>query len=148
MRPVFAVVLVVVLSLTPTFARALPPDPAGVVKNTAGKVVIVRNGQTIKATPSTLLFEGDVVQTGFNGRAGLILGDDTVISMGRRSRLLLDKYMFQATEKNPSLIVKLLRGTATFISGRIAKLAPDAMRIETPDATIGVRGSHTLVEVD
>lgn len=148
MRSLFAVALVVTISLPPTFARAAPPVPAGVVKETAGEVTVVRNGQTIEAAVNFMLFQGDAIQTGSNGKAGLILGDDTVISMGRKSRLVLTKYLFQLEEKNQSLILKLLRGTAVFISGQIAKLAPNAMRIETPQAAIGVRGSQVLVEVD
>jgi len=146
-RLILAVVLAVVMSLAPAFALEASPDPAGVVKNTFGKVIIVREGKRIEATPRTLLFEGDLIQTGYNGRAGVVLQDDTIISLGRKSTFVLTKYRYQPNEKDYSLIFRLLRGTALYISGQIAKLAPGSVRIETPNAIIGVRGSQILIEV-
>lgn len=148
MGPIFTLILVLAMSLTPALARAVPPDPAGVVKNVVGKVTIVRDGRTIKAVPNTLLFERDVVSTGFNGKAGVILEDNTIVSLGRSSRLVLAKYVYQPKDGNFALLLKLLRGTALYISGKIEKLAPDAVRIETPHAVVGVRGSKVLIEVD
>jgi hypothetical protein len=44
--------------------------------------------------------------------------------------------------------LRLLRGVATYISGRIAQLAPGAVKIETPTAVLGIRGTHLLIGVD
>ena len=38
-------------------------------------------------------------------------------------------------------MLKVVRGVAAYVSGRIAKLAPDAIRLETPAAIVGVRGT-------
>lgn len=147
MRLIFAVVLAVVMSLAPAFAMGASPDPDGVVKNTTGNVMIVREGKRIEATPRTLLFEGDLIRTGYNGRAGLVMQDDTIISLGRKSTFVITKYRYRPNERDYSLIFRLIRGTALYISGQIAKLAPGSVRIETPHATIGVRGSEILIEV-
>lgn len=127
---------------------AAPPEHAGIVKTLAGDVVIVRNGKIIKAAQDMKLMQGDVVSTGVGGKVGLILEDDTVISMGSNSRIAIENFMFQPSEKKLSFIARFFKGTASFISGQIAKLAPDNVRVETPHATVGMRGTHFLVKAE
>ena len=73
---------------------------------------------------------------------------DTVISMGPKSRLAIETFVYHPQEKKLSLIARVLRGTVSFLSGQIAKLGPDLMHIETPQASVGVRGTHVLIQVD
>jgi hypothetical protein len=123
-------------------------DHAGIVKNMAGEVTITRGSAVIAALPNTRVYEGDLIQTGSDGKAGLILDDDTVISLGSGSRLAITSFLFQPKDKKLSLIVRVYRGTISFLSGQIARLAPTLVHIETPNATVGVRGTHVLVKVD
>jgi hypothetical protein len=44
-------------------------------------------------------------------------------------------------------VLKVVRGVVAYVSGRIAKLSPDAVRLETPSAIIGVRGTRLVIEV-
>jgi len=148
MRSMFMVVLVAALALASTLAYGSTVDHAGIIKSMAGDVVIARGGRTIKAGTNMILLEGDVVQTGAKGRAGLILDDDTVISMGSNSMMAIKSFMFQPNEKKLSLIVRIFLGTFSFLSGQIAKLAPNLVHIETPFATVGIRGTHVLIQVD
>jgi hypothetical protein len=148
MRSVYMVILVAALALASTLAYGLPLDHAGIVKSMVGEVLIVRSGRTIKADTNFILMEGDVVQTGSTGKAGLILDDDTVISMGTNSRIAIKRFMFQPNEKKLSLIARVFQGTVSFLSGQIAKLAPNLVHIETPFATVGIRGTHVLIQVD
>lgn len=148
MRSMFMVVLVAALALTATLAYGSTVDHAGIIKSMAGDVVIARGGRTIKAGTNMILMEGDVVQTGSKAKAGLILDDDTVISMGSNSMMAIKSFMFQPNEKRLSLIVRIFLGTVSFLSGQIAKLAPNLVHIETPFATVGIRGTHVLIQVD
>jgi hypothetical protein len=127
---------------------AATPEHAGIVKTLAGDVVIVRNDKTINAAQNMKLMQGDVVSTGVGGKVGLILEDDTVISMGSNSRIAIESFMFKPSEKKLSFIARFFKGTASFLSGQIAKLAPDKVRVETPHATVGMRGTHFLVKAD
>lgn len=148
MRLIFMMVLVAVLMLTGTLIYGVAADRAGIVKSMTGEVVIARSGHTIMAEPNLILYEDDVVQTGPNGKAGLILEDDTVISMGLNSRLAIENFKFKPNENKLSLIVRVFKGTVSLICGQIAKLAPDLVHIRTPNATVGVRGTHILIKVD
>jgi len=148
MRSILMVILIAALVMTCTVAYSTAADHIGIVKTLAGEVVIVRGDRTIKAEPNMKLLAGDVVQTGPNGKAGLILEDDTVISMGLKSRIAIKSFMFEPNDKKLSFIARVFQGTASFLSGQIAKLAPNQVQIETPSATVGIRGTHVLIQVD
>jgi hypothetical protein len=45
------------------------------------------------------------------------------------------------------LVLKVVRGVMAYVSGRIAKLAPDSIRLETPSAVVGVRGTTLALRV-
>jgi hypothetical protein len=124
------------------------PDHVGIVKSAAGEVVIMRNNQAIKAETNIKLLEGDLIKTGPNGKVGLVFEDDAVISMGPNTKIVIEKFMFQPAEKKLSFIARILQGTASFLSGQLVKLAPDLVHIETPYATVGMRGTHVLIKVD
>ena len=148
MRMIFTAVLFAALLLAGSLTYGATTDHIGIVKSMAGEVFVDRGGRTIRAEPNLKLFLADVIHTGANGKAGLILEDDTVISMGFNSSLALKSFQFQPNEKKLSFITKLYHGTASFLSGQIAKLAPSLVHIETPHATVGVRGTHVLIQVD
>jgi len=148
MRMLFMVIQAAVLLHAGSLTYGASADQIGIVKTMTGEVSIDRGGRSIKAEPNLKLYEADVIQTGTNGKVGLILEDDTVISMGFNSSLALKSFLFQPNEKKLSFIARLYHGTASFISGQIAKLAPSLVHIETPHATVGVRGTHVLIQVD
>lgn len=129
-------------------SMAADADHVGIVKSVAGDVLIVRNNSSLKAVTNMNLMILDTVKTGSDGRVGMILEDDTVISMGSNSRITIENFMFQPNEHKLSFIARIFHGTASFISGQIAKLAPHQVHIETPYATIGTRGTQFLVKVD
>jgi len=148
MKSIYRAVLVAALVLTNTWLYGSETDHAGIVKSLDGEVLIVRNDQILKAEQNLRLLEGDIIRTGSNGKAGLILEDDTVISMGFDSKIALKAFIFQPSEKKLSFIASVFQGTVSFLSGQIAKLAPKQVLIETPYATIGSRGTHILIQID
>ena len=148
MRPIVSVVPLAMLLMTVTLAHGAAANPIGIVKSALGEVVIVRGGESIPAETNQKLYEGDVVRTGPSGKAGLILEDDTVISLGLNSRLAIESFKFQPSEKKLSLMARLFHGTVSFICGQISRLAPNQVHIATPDATVGVRGTHVLLKVE
>lgn len=119
----------------------------GLIK-TASEAVVTRGGETLTAVPGMELKRGDVVKTGAGGSAGLIFSDDTVISMGPRTELAVEKYLFEPVEGQLGCILEIFKGTISYLSGQIAKLAPASVELLTPAATIGVRGTHVLIKVD
>jgi hypothetical protein len=134
--------LVLMLAAAPAFGQQ--PAAAGRVKIASGSAFVVRAGKAVPAKLGETLFEADSLRTGANGRLGITLQDDTRLSLGPNTEIRLDRFAFAPAEGQFAFVLKLVRGVAAYVSGRIAKLAPDAIRLETPAAIVGVRGT-TLV---
>ncbi len=131
----------VCILLTASAAMAQPPMAIGRVKTVTGEASVVRAGTTIPADVGTDLYESDRVRTAATGRLGLTLRDDTRVSIGPLSEVSLDSFRYAPAEGRLGLAIKFLQGVAVYVSGSIAKLAPDAVRLETPAAIVGVRGT-------
>jgi hypothetical protein len=121
---------------------------AGIVKTVKGSAFVVREAVCSEAVPGMKIQIGDVVKTGDIGSIALIFTDDTIISLGSKSEITIEDYLFEPIEGKLSFIARMIQGTLSFISGRITKLSPGSVRLETPAATIGVRGTHVLVKVE
>ena len=120
---------------------------AGKVKVSSGAAFIVRDGAETPAQLGQVVYESDGLRTGADGKVGVTLNDDTRLSLGPNSELKLERFMFAPADSAFSLALKFVKGAATYVSGRIAKLAPDSIRLETPAAIIGVRGTTLAVRV-
>jgi hypothetical protein len=120
-------------------------QPAGYVKIVTGAAMIIRGGAEMPARPGDAVYQSDGLRTGADGRLGVTLKDDTRVSLGPNSEIGLAEFKFSPAEGQLGLVMKMLRGVASFVMGRIANLQPDATRIETPASIIGVRGTHFAV---
>jgi hypothetical protein len=120
----------------------------GIVRSVSTDAYILRNETSIAAKTNMKIMNGDVVKTGPNGSIGLIFDDDTIVSMGPNSEFAVEDFLFNPSEKKLSFVVRMFQGTFSYLSGQISKLVPGAVRLETPDATIGIRGTHILVKVE
>ena len=141
-----AAALALALAAAPAFAQQ-PPSAAGRIKVASGAVFIVRAGALVPAQAGQEVFESDGLKTGADGRVGVTLKDDTRLSLGPASEVRLDRFVFAPADGQMGLVLKVVRGVMAYVSGRIAKLAPDSIRLETPAAVVGVRGTTLAVHV-
>lgn len=123
------------------------PVLAGRIKSVAGDAVIVRAGASIPVQVGTDVFESDHVRTGADGRVGLTLRDDTRVSIGPKSEMGVETFRYAPAEGRLALALRFVQGVAVYVSGKIAKLAPDAVRLQTPSAIVGVRGTTVGIQV-
>jgi len=130
---------------TPVFAEQ--PSAAGRIKVASGSAFIVRQGAAIPAQVGQVVFEADGLRTGADGSIGVTLRDDTRVSIGPSSELRLERFVYAPADGGLGLVLKFMRGVAAYVSGRIAKLAPDSIRLETPAAIVGVRGTTLAIRV-
>jgi hypothetical protein len=140
-------VLAMILAVA-TPALAQQPSPAGHVKIASGSAFIVRENTTVPAQPGALIFATDALRTGADGTLGVTLKDDTRLSLGPSSEVRLERYVYAPGEGGIGMVLKFVRGVAAYVSGRMAKLAPDSIRLETPAAIVGVRGTTVAVRVE
>ncbi len=126
---------------------AAPAAPIAQVKKVTGQVDIVRSGKRLPAKIGDPLFEKDVVETGPNGGIGITFVDNTVFSAGPNSQLALDEFRFDSNNFRGSMLADMRQGTLAVVSGDITRSAPGAMKIKTPTAVLGVRGTTFAVQV-
>jgi hypothetical protein len=138
---------VIALGLLTTPAFAQQQAPVGRVKVVSGSAFLVRSGAAVRAEVGQSVFESDGLRTGEDGRIGITLDDDTRLSLGPSSEVRLDSFRYAPAEGSMGLAMRFLRGIAVYVSGQIAKLAPDSVRLETPSAIVGVRGTTLAVHV-
>ncbi len=138
--------LAAALSAAPAFAQ--PGQPAaGHIKLASGAVFIVRAGTEIPARAGEAIFEADTVKTGPDGRLGITLKDDTRVSLGPGSEMRVTRFAYTPAEGHLGLVLSVFRGVVAYVSGRIARLSPDSIRLETPSAVMGVRGTTLALRV-
>jgi len=139
-------VIAVLLVAAPALAQQ--PTAAGRVKIATGQAFIVRADQQIAAQPGQLVYESDSLRTGSDGTIGVTLKDDTRVSLGPASEVKVAKFSYGSADGSLALVLKVMRGVTAYVSGRIAKLAPDSVRLETPSAIVGVRGTSLVIRAD
>lgn len=122
-------------------------EAIGLVKTSKGVVVIERGGQKVSAAAGTALFQSDTLTTGEDGSVGMTFIDNSRVSLGANSALSLEKFRFNTTTHEGEFVSALNRGALAAVSGKIAKATPEAMKVRTPSAILGVRGTKFLVSV-
>jgi hypothetical protein len=169
MRTIAALVASFVLAVT-----GLSPGPAQAQRNSAGpavqelaskpigKIVVATGSVTIErasavvvqastasqagqAKVGDLVYQGDVVATGADGRVGINFTDGTSFNLSSNARMALNEFVYDPNGKSNSTLFNLTKGTFTFVAGKVAKTGD--MKIDTPVATMGVRGTTPHVEI-
>jgi hypothetical protein len=127
--------------------EAAEAPPIAQVKKATGQVAILRSGERLPAKIGDPLFEKDVIETGPDGGIGITFVDNTVFSAGPNSQLSLDEFQFDSNNFRGSMLTDMRQGTLAVVSGDITRSSPGAMKIKTPTAQLGVRGTTFAVQV-
>lgn len=138
--------LALLLAACLAVSTAPADDSAGIIKVSNGEVSLQRGGATLAATPGAPVQPADVLVTGEHGRVGVTFRDNSLLSLGPNSRLVIDSFRFDATTHEGGFESTLKQGRLAVVSGKIAKHAPDAMKVRTPASILGVRGTEFVVE--
>ena len=136
------------LSLLAASAWAAEGETIGSVKNLQGQATVVRNQQSLPARVGMALIKSDLLKTGSNSTIGVILRDDTLLSLGPDSEIALADFAFSPSEGKLSFVARMMKGTAACLTGQIGRLSPGSFRFETPVANIGIRGTMFAVKIE
>jgi hypothetical protein len=128
-------------------APAAAEDPIGHVKTAEGEAFRVADARAPIAIGDPV-FTRDVLETGADGSLGVTFVDGSTIALGPNSSLALDEYQFDSAAFDGSFLASLNQGTLVMSTGDIARTDEDAVRVATPDAILGVRGTTFAVKVE
>jgi hypothetical protein len=165
-RPIAVLLTGLILTLAlpgPARAQSQPATPAvaDAVSNPIGKIVTASGSVTIERTNAVviqvsvagqaetkvgdLVYVGDVVKTGADSRVGINFTDGTSFNLASNARMALDEFVYEPNGKSNSTLFNLTKGAFTFVAGKVA--ATGDMKVDTPVATMGIRGTTPHVEV-
>jgi hypothetical protein len=135
------------LILTSFVATGWAAD-TGEIKTVRGAAHLERGSQHIALRAGMPVQEADKLVTGEDGSVGVTFADNSLLSIGPNSVLVIDRYVFDPTTHAGQFDSTLSKGTLSAVSGKIVKQSPEAMRVRTPSAIMGVRGTEFAVRVD
>ncbi|MGN1290645.1 MAG: FecR domain-containing protein [Bradyrhizobium sp.] len=158
------VLALVILAPGPMLAQTERAQPAvqnssasfiGTVVTATGSVTIEHpsavvvqaalSDQPPQAKVGDRVYLGDVVQTGADGRVGINFTDGTSFNLSSNAKMAMTEFVYDPNGKSNSTLFKLANGTFTFVAGNIAKTGD--MKIDTPAATMGIRGTTPRIEI-
>jgi hypothetical protein len=146
----------------PALVRAQSNPPAtAAVANPIGKVVTAKGSVTVEHVSAVvvqasaggtgqtkvgdLVYKGDTVLTGADSAVGITFSDGTAFNLSSNARMVLNEFVYDPKGTSNSTLFSLSKGTFTFIAGKVAKTGD--MKIDTPVATMGIRGTTPHVEI-
>jgi len=131
---------------------SLPISAAGshvaLIKSVSGSVTITQGETARAATVGTQLQVADRVVAAPGSTAAIVFRDGTMLTLGAGADIVVRDYVFEPKAERYAFSLYMSKGSAVYESGKIGKLAPESVKVETPNATVGVRGTRFLIEAD
>jgi hypothetical protein len=128
---------------TPT--QASPDEPIGNVATLTGNASVTRNSVTTPLKLKDDIFFNDTVQTSASAKLGITFNDATTFNLTANSKMTIDNYVYEEGGSKNAGVFDIAKGTVAFVAAAVAKTGD--MKITTPTATLGIRGTTGLVEV-
>jgi FecR protein len=126
-------------------AADAPEESIGNVATVTGSASVIRNDKTTPLKVKDDIYLNDVVQTSANSTLGITFIDATTFNLKASTKITIDNYVYEDGGKSNAAIFDVAKGTAAFVAAAVAKTGD--MKIQTPTATLGIRGTTGLVEV-
>ena len=123
---------------------ALPPDSIGKVQKVAGTVTVLRNGVSVAVNVGDVVYKSDVILTGADSKCGVTFPDGTALELLPNTRMALNEYNYDFHSTSNQALFTLIDGTFGFVAGKVAHSGE--MKIGTPVATMGIRGTTGVVQ--
>ena len=130
----------------PASATQAPADePIGNVATLTGTATVIRNKDSLPLKLQDDIFLNDVLQTSANSSLGVTFNDATTFNLTANARITVDNYIYEDGGKQNNALFDITKGTVAFVAAAVAKTGD--MKITTPTASLGIRGTTGLVEV-
>jgi len=147
----FLVLLFAMAFLLLLFPRPSAAETAGKLSFVEGEVFALRTGQTqvVSANTGDNVSIGDILQTKSSGRAKIAFIDDTMMTVGPKSRLMIEHYMYDPGRSLRTASLKLLRGIMNFVIPKMksAKEGKEYL-LKVGTAVAGIRGTEGFLVSD
>ena len=143
MRKAFPIIFMVLLCISRV--ATAEDNHVALFKSVTGDVKVLRGKGVIVPVPGNQLLRTDVVVTGLRSSSGIVFVDATQLTLDASSEIEISRYVFQPEVSKYDFSLFLKKGTAIYSSGKLGKLAPESVNLNTPRATVGVRGTRFII---
>jgi hypothetical protein len=120
-------------------------EPIGNVAALTGIATVIRNKDSIALKLKDDIYLNDTVATSADSSLGVTFNDATTFHLSANSKLTIDNYVYEDGGKENAGIFDIGKGTVAFVAAAVAKTGD--MKITTPTASLGIRGTTGVVEV-
>jgi hypothetical protein len=120
-------------------------DAVGSVATAKGGPTVARGDKLYTLSAGNEIFKGDVLQTGAGGALGVTFDDETTLTLGAQTQITINEFVFQQARTGNTAVYTMARGSLAFFAGQAAKSGN--LKIGTPIASLGVRGTTGVVDV-
>jgi hypothetical protein len=128
--------------------HAWSADNAGTVRTLTGAASVTRDSAVMPLAVGQQIFPGDRIAAAQSSYVGIVFNDATQVTIGPGSELLISEFEFNPASYAGSLAVSFLKGSARVVTGVLSKYSSDRVRFYTPTATIGIRGTDFIVDLE
>ena len=132
----------------PAADPAAQADPVGQVATVQGSATVTRGSQATAAVALRIndpVFTDDTLATGADSTLSVTFDDETTFSLSANTRIVVNAFIYQEGGDNNAAAFNVAVGTAAFVASLVAKTGD--MKISTPTATLGIRGTTGVVDV-
>ncbi|MBW7967439.1 FecR domain-containing protein [Bradyrhizobium sp. BR 10261] len=126
-------------------AQPAAVEPIGNVATVTGIATVIRDKNSYPLKVRDDIYLNDVVQTSSNSSLGITFNDATTFNLSASAKITIDNYVYEDGGKQNSAIFDIGKGTVAFVAAAVAKTGD--MKIATPTATLGIRGTTGVVDV-
>jgi hypothetical protein len=120
-------------------------EPIGNVATLIGSATVTRNNETSALGLKDDIFQNDVLRTAAKSSLGITFSDATTFNLTANASITVDSFVYEEGGKQNAALFDVAKGTVAFVAAAVAKTGD--MKISTPTATLGIRGTSGLVEV-
>ena len=136
------------LLLIATFnVQASAESIGGVLEQSGSVAQIQRDRENIPAVLDESIASMDEVETK-NGRLKIKFVDDTLVSLTEHTYMVIDEYVYDPNPSKSKMALNFVSGTARFATGGLGLVPRENIQIQTPTASIGIRGTDFTTTVD
>ena len=132
------IIFIVVLTKSHAFSK----DFIGVISAGIGEII---NQDNEKLTTGSKIYFGDTIIVKEQSNAQILLLDETALTVGEKSELTIDDFVYDPKSKVGKIVSNIKVGTVRIITGEISKQNPDNLEVNVPSGSIGARGTEFAV---
>ena len=137
-RTIIFTLLILIFSISQGIANEM----IGVISAGIGDIY---NQKNEKLSTGSKIYFGDTILVKAQSNAQILLLDETALTVGEKSELTIDEFIYDPESKIGKIVSNIKIGTVRIITGEISKKNPDNLEVNIPTGSIGARGTEFVV---